>query len=59
MWDTIANWFEQSGYDVRNLNNYGNVNNPGGMKLAGSNENWKINNIYDIVGNVWEFTSEN
>ena len=58
MWDTIANWFEQSGYDIENLSRYGNVNNPGGMKLAGSNENWKINNIYDIVGNVWEFTSE-
>ena len=58
MWDTIANWFEQSGYDIENLSRYGNVNNLDGMKSAGSNENWKINNIYDIVGNCWEFTSE-
>ena len=59
MWDTIANWFEQSGYDIENLTNYGaNKNNTSEVKPAGSNENWKINNIYDIVGNVWEFTSE-
>lgn len=58
MFDTIANWFEESGYNIKNLSDYGNVNNPNGIMYAGSNDNWKIKNIYDLAGNLWEYTSE-
>lgn len=32
--------------------------NSGNKRTAGFNENWKIKNIYDLAGNVWELTSE-
>ena len=27
-------------------------------QLSGANDNWKIKNIYDLAGNVWEWTYE-
>ena len=32
--------------------------NSGTKRTAGFNENWKIKNIYDLAGNVWEWTNE-
>ena len=29
------------------------------ISLTGSNEKYKMNNIYDFSGNVWEYTTEN
>ena len=29
-------------------------NGKGTIREAGYNENWKIKNIYDIAGNIWE-----
>ena len=45
---------------------YGNYNNSlapanensGIKKTAGFSENWKTKNIYDLAGNVWEWTAE-
>ena len=31
----------------------------GDLQLSGTNEYWKVNNIYDLAGNVWEWTQEN
>ena len=27
-------------------------------QLSGANDNWKTKNIYDLAGNVWEWTNE-
>ena len=30
----------------------------GAKRAGGTNEYWKVNNIYDLAGNVWEWTQE-
>ena len=49
--------------DSRSWGNYGNsvggaATNSGSRKPGGTNEYWKVNNIYDLAGNVWEWTQE-
>ena len=36
----------------------GAATNSGSRKPGGTNEYWKVNNIYDLAGNVWEWTQE-
>ena len=51
----------------KNSKSWGNYNNSVGgaeansssRKPSGTNEYWKVNNIYDLAGNVWEWTQEN
>lgn len=61
-WDTICNWIRSRGISVDDSVEYGNYQNSidGLNRVAetGSNERWKINNIYDMAGNVWEYTTE-
>ena len=52
--------------DSRSWGNYSNsvggaAENSGGLlpKKTGTNEYWKVNNIYDLAGNVREWTQEN
>lgn len=72
-WDTTCHWIEDSlnsinaSASLKNSRYYGNhtnslapanINN-GSLKTAGYSEYWKVKNIYDLAGNVWEWTSEN
>ena len=51
--------------DSRSWGNYNNSvggaaeNSGGSAKAGGTNEYWKANNIYDLAGNVLEWTQEN
>ena len=71
-WDTTCHWIEGSLKSINesakltDSGYYGNYNNSlapanensGTKRTAGFSENWKVKNIYDLAGNVWELTSE-
>ena len=64
-WDATLK-FLSSDKDLLNTTNWGNyADYTGGgtytknqVQLSGSNENWKAKNIYDLAGNLWEWTME-
>ena len=72
-WDTTCYFIEDSLSSINELasltdsryyGNYKNSESPanvtgyGTKQVAGFSENWKTKNIYDLAGNVWEWTSE-
>lgn len=70
-WDTILRFIHINDntnmiYDSRAWGNYTDAISPatkgnyesGILKQSGSNENWQAKNIYDIAGNLGEWTSE-
>ena len=71
-WDTTCHWIEDSlksinaSASLTDSRYYGNYNNSlapaneniGTKRTAGFSEKWKVKNIYDLAGNVWEWTCE-
>ena len=71
-WDTTCHWIEDSlssinaSASLTDSRYYGNYKdslstaneNSGTKRTAGFSENWKVKNIYDLAGNVCEWTSE-
>ena len=71
-WDTTCQWIEGSLKSINELASlkdsryYGNYKNSlapanedsGTKRTAGFSENWKVKNIYDLAGSIWEWTSE-
>ena len=66
-WDAVMNWLYNSGdnekkkytYDSTGKGNYeGEQGSNYKIIPTGSDENYKINNIYDMAGNVGEWTME-
>ncbi|MDD2376225.1 MAG: hypothetical protein PHD15_03190 [Clostridia bacterium] len=66
-WDTAMKWIQNSGISVINSTTWGNHSNSvnpanvagyGGLQITGYSEYWKVNNIYDLAGNAWEWSNE-
>ena len=63
-WDEVMDWIiDTGGKSVSEVNedsaNWGNYSNTDGTKrVSGYSEAWKVNNIYDLAGNCYEWTQE-
>ena len=65
-WDAVLRFIADSEHNVNNSSSWGNHSNntdrtsvsPNSPAKAGAHENWKAKNIYDLAGNVWEWTME-
>lgn len=56
-WDLAVKWLENSGVNVTNSTAYGNYSGSSSY-YTGSSETYKKNNIYDLAGNLWEWTMD-
>ncbi len=70
MWDRTLIWLTETGdktySEITNSTTWGNYSdstgaaatNSGSKQPTGTNEAWKANNIYDLAGNVYDWTIE-
>ena len=70
LWDRTLIWLTETGNknysDLRDSRSWGNhrnstdaaATNSGSKQATGTNEAWKANNIYDLSGNMYEWTME-
>ena len=56
-WDTTCNWIKNSVTSITDSRTYGNYF-PNKKQTAGYSEKWMVRNIYDLAGNVYEWTNE-
>ncbi|MNP19387.1 hypothetical protein D3C76_1119100 [compost metagenome] len=68
-WDTVMKWisYTKSYEDIIDSRSFGNnidsyalanIKEHGILQVSGYSDMWKINNIYDLSGNLWEWTME-
>ena len=68
-WDAVMNFVSDAEHNINNSASWGNYKdstgdaktNSGSSNMnytTGRNEAWKAKNIYDLAGNVWEWTME-
>ncbi|MDD2627272.1 MAG: hypothetical protein PHR25_03025 [Clostridia bacterium] len=57
-WDAVMRWYKASGINVKDSSEYGNYLGGGGLKVTGSEATYQKKNIYDLAGNVYEWTME-
>ena len=70
MWDRTLIWLTETGdktySDLKDSSSWGNYSNStgaaatnsGGKQPTGTNDAWQANNIYDLAGNVYDWTIE-
>lgn len=60
-WDAVLRWINKDysiNYILKDSTGKGNYDTNGNLIKAGNNENYQIKNIYDLAGNVSEWTME-
>ncbi len=65
-WDTVMNFVSDEEHDINNSLSWGNYRHSTGaaqkysysLNTCGKNDAWQAKNIYDLAGNVWEWTME-
>ncbi|MDD2627915.1 MAG: hypothetical protein PHR25_03510 [Clostridia bacterium] len=66
-WDTAMKWIQSSNINVTDSRSWGNYGDPiypadilgyRNLQISGFSNYWKAKNIYDLAGNVMEWTSE-
>jgi len=66
-WDTAMKWIQNSGKSVTDSTTWGNHLNSvapaniagyGSLQISGYSNYWKTKNIYDLAGNIREWTNE-
>ena len=55
-WDGTCSWLEKNEYDINDSSDWGNYT--GSKKETGSDPTYKANEIYDMSGNLYEWTQE-
>ena len=55
-WDETCSWLEKNGYDINDSSDWGNYNS--NRKETGSDPSYKANEIFDLAGNLFEWTQE-